>query len=123
MSTTTQEELARRKCVPCEGGVPPLSPAQAEALLAEIDEWRLVHDGSRIRRDWTVKNFMAGIDFFNKVAVIAEEEGHHPDLHLEGYRQVAVELWTHAVGGLTENDFILAAKINQIPVQFRRSFQ
>ena len=59
---------------------------------------------------------MAGIDFFNKVAALAEDEGHHPDLHLEGYRQVTIVLWTHAVGGLTENDFILAAKINQIPV-------
>ena len=63
---------------------------------------------------------MAGIEFFNKVAALAEEEGHHPDLHLEGYRQVAVELWTHAIGGLSENDFILAAKINQIPIQLKR---
>ena len=65
-------------------------------------------------------NFMAGVEFFNKVAALAEEEGHHPDLHLEGYRQVAVELWTHAIGGLSENDFILAAKINQIPIQIKR---
>ena len=63
---------------------------------------------------------MAGIDFFNKVAALAQEEGHHPDLHLEGYRQVAVEIWTHAAGGLTENDFILAAKINQIPIELKR---
>ena len=63
---------------------------------------------------------MAGVEFFNKVAALAEEEGHHPDLHLEGYRQVAVELWTHAIGGLSENDFILAAKINQIPIQLKR---
>jgi 4a-hydroxytetrahydrobiopterin dehydratase len=63
---------------------------------------------------------MAGVEFFNKVAALAEEEGHHPDLHLEGYRQVAVELWTHAIGGLSENDFILAAKINQIPIQIKR---
>jgi 4a-hydroxytetrahydrobiopterin dehydratase len=62
---------------------------------------------------------MAGIDFFNQVAALAEAEGHHPDLHLEGYRQAAIELWTHAVGGLTENDFVLAAKINQVPVQLR----
>jgi len=63
---------------------------------------------------------MAGVEFFNKVAALAEEEGHHPDLHLESYRQVAVELWTHAIGGLSENDFIVAAKINQIPVQLER---
>jgi 4a-hydroxytetrahydrobiopterin dehydratase len=60
---------------------------------------------------------MAGIDFFNAVAKIAEEEGHHPDLHLEGYRKVAIELWTHAIGGLSENDFILAAKIDKVPVK------
>jgi 4a-hydroxytetrahydrobiopterin dehydratase len=63
---------------------------------------------------------MAGVQFLNKVATLAEEEGHHPDLHLEGYRQVAIEIWTHAIGGLSENDFILAAKINQIPIEIKR---
>ena len=63
---------------------------------------------------------MAGIDFFNKVAALAEEEGHHPDLHLVGYRNVAIELWTHAVNGLTENDFILAARIDQLPVELKQ---
>jgi len=63
---------------------------------------------------------MAGIEFFDKVATLAEEEGHHPDLHLQGYRQLAIELWTHAIGGLSENDFILAAKINQVPIQLKR---
>ena len=61
------------------------------------------------------------IDFFNKVAELAEQEGHHPDLHLEGYRNVTVELWTHAIGGLSENDFILAAKINAVPIALRRT--
>ena len=82
-----------------------------------MEGWELVEEGKKIRRTWTAKNFMAGIDFFNKVAALAEEEGHHPDLHLEGYRKVAVEIWTHAIGGLTENDFILAAKINEIPIE------
>ena len=63
---------------------------------------------------------MAGIDFFTRVAAIAEEEDHHPDLHLEGYRKVTIALSTHAVKGLTENDFILAAKINQVPVRVKR---
>jgi 4a-hydroxytetrahydrobiopterin dehydratase len=63
---------------------------------------------------------MAGIDFFNKVAALAEDEGHHPDLHLQGYRNVSIEMMTHAVGGLTENDFILAAKINEIPIQAKK---
>jgi 4a-hydroxytetrahydrobiopterin dehydratase len=63
---------------------------------------------------------MAAIRFFNEVARVAEEEQHHPDLHLEGYRKVAIELWTHAIGGLSENDFILAAKIDQLPVEVKK---
>jgi len=85
-------------------------------MLGGLNGWSLVHDGQRIQRRWVVKNFMAGIEFFNRVAALAEEEGHHPDLHLEGYRNVMIEIWTHAVGGLTENDFILAAKIDQLPI-------
>ncbi len=120
MNAPTQAELTQKTCVPCEGGVPPLSREQAEATVRNVEGWALDPDGKRISRSWTVKNFMAGIDFFNKVAALAEEEGHHPDLHLEGYRSVTIVLWTHAVNGLTENDFILAAKINQVPVQLRR---
>jgi 4a-hydroxytetrahydrobiopterin dehydratase len=120
MSTLTQEELIRKKCSPCEGGIPPLSREEAEKQVRHVEGWTLIHDGQRIRRAWTVRSFMAGIEFFNKVAALAEEEGHHPDLHLEGYRQVAIELWTHVIKGLSENDFILAAKINEIPIQLKR---
>ncbi len=119
MNTPTQEELTRKRCVPCEGGAPPLSRAEAEALAVNLEGWALDPDAKRISRSWTMKNFMAGIDFFDKIAALAEEEGHHPDLHLEGYRNLKIVLWTHAVGGLTENDFIVAAKINQLPVQLR----
>jgi len=119
MNTPTQEELSRKRCVPCEGGVPPLARDEAETLIRGLEGWTLDPDAKLITRSWTMKNFMAGIDFFNKVAAVAEEEGHHPDLHLEGYRRVTIGLWTHAVGGLTENDFIMAAKINQVPVQIR----
>jgi 4a-hydroxytetrahydrobiopterin dehydratase len=97
-----------------------MSAQQAEQQVSQLEGWAVTHTGQRIRRAWTVRNFMAGIEFFNKVAALAEEEGHHPDLHLEGYRQVAIELWTHAIGGLSENDFILAAKINEIPIQLKR---
>src|SRR4051794_35373094 len=121
MSTPTSEELIRKKCTPCEGGVPPLSAEEASSLLGQVEGWRLTPDGRRIRREWTVKNFMAGIAFFDQVAALAEQEGHHPDLHLEGYRNVTVELWTHAIGGLSENDFILAAKINQVPIAVKKS--
>jgi 4a-hydroxytetrahydrobiopterin dehydratase len=116
MEAQTTDQLTKKRCVPCEGGVPKYSLPDATAQLAKLTGWRLTHDGQRIRKDWTVKNFMAGIDFFNRVAKIAEDDNHHPDLHLEGYRKVWIELWTHAIGGLSENDFILAAKIDQVPI-------
>lgn len=116
MEILTAEQLTRKTCVPCEGGVPPLSPEEARAFLANVPGWTLTADGQRIRREATAKNFKAAIDFFNRVADLAEDEGHHPDLHLVGYRNVAVEIWTHAIGGLSENDFILAAKIDRIPL-------
>jgi 4a-hydroxytetrahydrobiopterin dehydratase len=106
--------------VPCEGDVPPLSPDEAQPYLEAVEGWSLTHEGQRIRREWVARNFMAGIAFFDKIAALAEEEGHHPDLHLVGYRNVAIDLYTHAAGGLTENDFILAAKINEIPIELRR---
>jgi 4a-hydroxytetrahydrobiopterin dehydratase len=116
MGVPTTQELLRKKCGSCDGGVPPLTADEARALLASVPHWALTADGRRLRRTWVARNFQAAIDFFNKVAALAEEEGHHPDLHLEGYRNVAVEVWTHAVGGLTENDFILAAKVSELPL-------
>lgn len=114
MTAATAEELTRKKCVPCEGGVPTLTGPEVEALLANLQGWKAVEGGQRIRRDWRARNFMTAIDFFNRIATLAEQEGHHPDLHLVGYRDVAVELWTHAIGGLSENDFIVAAKIDAL---------
>lgn len=114
--TTTAEQLTRKKCAPCEGGVPPLSAKEAQELASNVEGWAISADGKVIRREWTAKNFVAAMEFLNTVAELAEEDGHHPDLHLVGYRNVAIELTTHAIGGLSENDFILAAKINQVPV-------
>jgi 4a-hydroxytetrahydrobiopterin dehydratase len=94
---------------------------EAEAQLMQLPGWKLAHHGQRIRKEWVVKNFMTAIDLFNRCAAIAEADGHHPDLHLEGYRNVAIELWTHAIGGLSENDFILAAKIDQLPVELKKT--
>ena len=119
MSHMTAEELTAKKCQPCEGGVPPVPKDEVKMLLESLPGWNLTNDGQRIRREWVVKNFMAAMDFFNRVAELAEDEGHHPDLHLVGYRNAAIELWTHAIGGLSENDFILAAKIDQLPVELR----
>jgi 4a-hydroxytetrahydrobiopterin dehydratase len=119
MVTQASQSLASKKCTPCEGGVPRYSLEEAQQQLGLIDGWRLTDDGRRIRKDWQLKDFMAGIEFFRRVAELAEAEGHHPDLHLEGYRHAWIELWTHAIGGLSENDFILAAKIDQLPVAVR----
>jgi 4a-hydroxytetrahydrobiopterin dehydratase len=119
MSTPTVAELTQKKCVPCEGGVPPLSEAEVDALLANLPGWSKADGGKAIRRRWTAKNFMAGITFFDEVARLAEAEGHHPDLHLTGYREVSIEISTHAIGGLSENDFILAAKIDAIPIKVK----
>ena len=116
MAILSPEQLTQKKCLPCEGGVAPCPLDEARQQLEALPGWQLTHEGQRIRKDWRVKNFMAGIAFFEGCARVAEEDGHHPDLHIEGYRNVSVELWTHAIGGLSENDFILAAKIDQLPI-------
>ena len=117
MKTQTADQLVTKKCLPCEGGVEPCTIEEATDQLVKLPGWRSTQQGQRIRKDWKVKNFMAALDFFNKIAEVAESEGHHPDLHLEGYRNVSIEIWTHAIGGLSENDFILAAKIDEISVE------
>jgi 4a-hydroxytetrahydrobiopterin dehydratase len=119
MTTTT--DLTTRHCKPCEGGVPPLSAEEVRRRLTAVPDWKQTPDGKRIRREWRVKDFAVALDFFNRVGQIAEAEDHHPDLHLTGYRNVAIELGTHAIDGLSENDFILAAKIDKLPVELKRS--
>jgi 4a-hydroxytetrahydrobiopterin dehydratase len=113
-------QLAAAHCSACEGKTPRLTASAAEQQLGELSGWRFTADGSGIRKDWQVEDFAAGIDFFDLVAELADTENHHPDLHLEGYRNVRIELSTHAVGGLTQNDFILAAKIDRLPIGLRR---
>lgn len=118
MSSNT--DLTSQRCAACEGGIPLAAAAQLPALLAQIPDWYATPDGKRIRREWQAKNFLSALDFFRRVAVVAENEGHHPDLHLVGYRNITIEIWTHAVNGLTENDFILAAKIDQLDIELKR---
>lgn len=120
MSTTTHSELTARKCKPCEGGISSLSREEVQRYLAQVPAWHLTADGRSIRREWRVKDFARALDFFHDVGEIAEAEDHHPDLHLVGYRNVAIELSTHAIGGLSENDFILAAKIDEVPVELKK---
>lgn len=112
MEIESAAALTTRKCKPCEGGVDACSVEEARAQLAAIPEWQLLDDGKTIQRKWTFKNFAQALELFNQAAEIAESDQHHPDLHLTGYRHLAIELTTHAIGGLSENDFILAAKID-----------
>lgn len=116
MNTTATADLARKHCSPCEGDVERLSPEEIQRLAARVPLWKVMPTADRIRREWRVKDFATALDFFQRVGEIAEREGHHPDLHLTGYRNVAIEIWTHAARGLTENDFILAAKIDALQV-------
>src|SRR3989344_1129255 len=106
-------ELHRRKCVPCEGDVTPLVPPEIEKFLKQVPKWKMSEDGKGIWREFKFKDFQETMDFVEKIADVAEEEDHHPDLHIS-YSLLRVELTTHAVGGLSENDFILAAKIDKI---------
>jgi 4a-hydroxytetrahydrobiopterin dehydratase len=103
--------LADKKCVACEGGVKPLSEEESRKMLAETLGWEIVDN--QITRTFKFANFVEAMDFANKITTIAEEENHHPDLHIS-WGKVKVDLSTHKVGGLTENDFILAAKINKL---------
>ena len=120
MANPTATDLAKSKCVPCEGGAKALDARQVAEYLKAVPHWKLTEDSRRIKRDWCVKDFATGLDFFQRIAAVAEQEDHHPDLHLAGYRNVTIELWTHALGGLSENDFILASKIDTLPVELKQ---
>ena len=106
-------DLSRKKCKPCEGGVAPLDQQEVAAYLKQIkDDWK-VTDKNKISREFLFVNYSHTMDFVNKVADLAEEEGHHPVMHVY-YGRVIIELWTHAIGGLSENDFILASKMDKL---------
>jgi len=104
-------KLIARKCVPCEGGVPPLTDEQADVMLAELDGW--VRDGKEITKTYTFRNYYQTMAFVNASAYISHREDHHPDL-LVSYKTCKVTYTTHAIGGLSENDFICAAKLDAL---------
>jgi 4a-hydroxytetrahydrobiopterin dehydratase len=105
-------DLKSKKCVPCEGGVKPLTPDEYGAYLrSELKGWGDVGQ-KKIEKDYKFKNFKEALGFVDKVGALAESEGHHPDIFLHGWNKVKITLSTHAIGGLSENDFILASKID-----------
>jgi len=105
-------ELASKTCVPCRGGVPPLKGQELHNLSHQLPQWRVI-DEHHISRAYTFPDFKTALDFVNRVGAIAEEQGHHPDILLT-WGKVEITTWTHKVNGLTESDFILAAKIDEI---------
>ena len=108
-------ELSKKKCIPCEVGGPALTRVEAEVLLAQVPEWQLDADATHIERAFSFPDFKSALAFADRIGEVAEEEGHHPDLSVS-WGKVTVELSTHSVNGLSENDFILAAKIDELNV-------
>lgn len=104
-------DLTVKSCQPCKNGTPPLPIDKIKTYLKEIPDWFLI--GDKITKEFSFTDFRQSIGFVNKVAGLAEHEGHHPDININ-YNRVKLTLFTHAIRGLSENDFILAAKINRI---------
>jgi 4a-hydroxytetrahydrobiopterin dehydratase len=109
----SSQDLAKKSCVPCRGGIPPLTEERARELLSGVPDWRLQESSTRLVRRFEFEDFRKAMEFVNRVADIAEQEGHHPDIAIH-WNRVDLVLWTHKIGGLHENDFILAAKIDRL---------
>jgi 4a-hydroxytetrahydrobiopterin dehydratase len=105
-------ELADLECVPCRGGVPPMEAAEIQKLLGQLSGWEAV-GGHHLRKQYKFKNFREALDFINRVGELAEKQGHHPDICF-GWGQAEITIWTHKIDGLTESDFVLAAKIDKL---------
>jgi len=103
--------LAEKTCVPCRGGVPPLSAEQIQPLAAQVDHWKVV-DNHHVEKEFKFPDFKMALEFVNRVGAIAEEQAHHPDIYL-AWGKAGIKIWTHKINGLTESDFILAAKIDK----------
>jgi 4a-hydroxytetrahydrobiopterin dehydratase len=104
--------LAERRCVPCRGDTPPLRAEEVETMIAEVPGWGEV--GGKLTRDVKLANFKEALALVNQIGDLAEQEGHHPDISIHSWNHVRIELYTHSIKGLSENDFILAAKINAL---------
>ncbi len=109
---TDDTKLAEKTCVPCRGGVPPLTPEEQAPLLAQLDGWEVIR-GHHLSKDFKFNNFKEALDFVNRAGEIAEEQGHHPEITV-GFGHAKVEIWTHKIDGLTESDFVLAAKYDEL---------
>jgi 4a-hydroxytetrahydrobiopterin dehydratase len=108
----TMAELAERQCVPCRGGVPPLAGEEIDKLLGQLEAWQVVKE-HHLLKTYRFKDFRESLQFVNRVGELAEEQGHHPDICF-GWGKAEVTIWTHKIDGLTESDFVLAAKIDKL---------
>ena len=106
------QALADKTCVPCRGGVPPLKGEELQSFSRQVPDWQVASE-HHLHREFRFPDFKQALDFVNRVGAIAEEQGHHPDILLT-WGKVGITIWTHKVDGLTESDFILAAKINRL---------
>ena len=106
------EQLADKKCVPCKGGVPPIKSRELQGLLKVVPQWKAVKE-HHLTREFKFPDFQQALDFVNRVGTLAEEQGHHPDILL-AWGKAEITLWTHKIDGLTESDFIMAAKIDRL---------
>ena len=106
--------LARKECVPCKGGVPPLKGDELNRLSEQVEGWDVIEE-HHLSKTYKFPNFVKALEFVNKVGSIAEQQGHHPNIFLT-WGKARIETWTHKIDGLTESDFILAAKIDEIPI-------
>jgi len=116
MQIVPADELFSKKCLPCEGGIDACTLDHSRKQLTLLPNWHLSEDGKWIHRKLVFKNFVQAVSCINKIADLAEAEAHHPDLHLTGYRNLEIAISTHAIDGLSENDFILASKIDALVV-------
>ena len=116
MDPVLPSHLSQHHCVPCEGGLDPLTRKEFAPYLEIVKEWEVSSDEKEIVREFKLKDFKTALEFINKIGEIAEAEGHHPDINLHRWNNVKISLSTHAVKGLSVNDFVVASKIDLIPL-------
>ncbi len=108
------EDLKTKKCIPCEGGIIPMTRDEFSKLLQQVPQWEVIDNDTKLEREFEFQDFKKALDFVNQAGEIAEEEGHHPNIFIHSWNKVKMTVYTHAIKGLSENDFILAAKLDNI---------
>jgi 4a-hydroxytetrahydrobiopterin dehydratase len=108
-------DYASKRCVPCHEGTPRLTPAEVQAALSSLHGWEARENSTQLHKHYRFRDFLAAMRFVNALAALAETEGHHPDFAVRSWNLVDVTLWTHSIGGLSENDLIVAARLDELP--------